>query len=329
MNILLRGLMSLSPHPELPWVYGMTPPGSCFLTATVLALLAASTASTSDAALGYPCSTANDRLDSASHKFLSDCDETTFCTGSVNATCQPRQCRRDEFPFGFANFTALPPLCQNGTYCPDEGSGCKPLLAVGATCQMDRDDQCSPPPNWQDIASNQNFNGSLCLKSTCVYANMTLGQACTIDDVTYIDVGPGGEQFSNTVSRHNCVTPQFYCDANLTACVPTKALGAPCASDQECLSFNCAPNGACADPPETPARVEAWQIVLTSLSVITAMVVTVVMLTFVHKRLRLQRYREIREYYEEQMSLRKSLAALHAAAADRYAGQKRWQDQVS
>lgn len=70
------------------------------------------------------------------------------------------------------------------------------------------------------------------------------------------------------------------------------------------------------------------------------MVATVVMLTLVHKRLRLQRYREIREYYEEQMkyvflyfrslcammlnvdSLRKSLAALHAAAADRYTDEK-------
>ncbi len=31
------------------------------------------------------------------------------------------------------------------------------------------------------------------------------------------------------------------------------------------------------------------------------MVATVIMLTLVHKRLRLQRYREIREYYEEQM----------------------------
>lgn len=74
------------------------------------------------------------------------------------------------------------------------------------------------------------------------------------------------------------------------------------------------------------------------------MVATVVMLTLVHKRLRLQRYREIREYYEEQMkcvflyfrsfcatiltlnSLRKSLAALHAAAADRYTDEKHRHD---
>ncbi|KAI0642233.1 hypothetical protein C8Q79DRAFT_917558 [Trametes meyenii] len=277
--------------------------------------------------LGGPCSTDNDRLDSASHKFLSDCDETTFCSGAVNATCRPRLCRRDEFPFGFANVTALPTLCQNGTYCPDEGSGCKPLLPAGSPCQMDRDDQCAPPPDWQVLASNQNFNGSLCLRSTCAYANMTLGQPCAIDNVTYVDVGPGGsEQFSNSVARHNCATPRFYCDGAMRACVPTKSLGSSCSADQECQSFNCAPIGVCADPPESPARVGVWQIVLTGLSVVIAMMATVVMLTLVHKRLRLQRYREIREYYEEQMNLRKSLAALHAAAADRCVDEKRRHD---
>ncbi len=63
----------------------------------------------------------------------------------------------------------------------------------------------------------------------------------------------------------------------------------------------------------------------------------VVMLTLFHKRQRLKRYQEIREFYDEQVEyvllsvsltrrelmvrlcrLRRSLAALHAAAADRY-----------
>lgn len=68
------------------------------------------------------------------------------------------------------------------------------------------------------------------------YANMTLGQPCILDDVTYIDMGPNGEQFSNTVTRHNCQTPQFYCDASVKACVPTKTLGTSCITDQECQS---------------------------------------------------------------------------------------------
>jgi hypothetical protein len=70
-----------------------------------------------------------------------------------------------------------------------------------------------------------------------------------------------------------------------------------------------------------------------------AMVVTCVMLTFIHKRHRLERYKEVREYYYEQIrfacfrlfliigtfemngfsgSLRRSIIALHFAAADQY-----------
>lgn len=67
---------------------------------------------------------------------------------------------------------------------------------------------------------------------------MTLGQPCILDDVTYIDMGPNGEQFSNTVTRHNCQTPQFYCDAGVKACVPTKTLGTSCITDQECQSVS-------------------------------------------------------------------------------------------
>lgn len=73
------------------------------------------------------------------------------------------------------------------------------------------------------------------------------------------------------------------------------------------------------DPAGTPAPVKTWQVTLTGLSVITgeslsiyylfmanfrrdlAVVAIVVMLTLFHKRHRLQRSREIREYYEEQI----------------------------
>ncbi|OBZ66311.1 hypothetical protein A0H81_13750, partial [Grifola frondosa] len=271
---------------------------------------------------GGGCSTDDDRLDTATHKFLSDCDDTTFCSGSVNGTCQPKQCRRDEFPFGFDNQTSLPPLCPSGSFCPDEGSGCKTLLPAGEPCQLNRDDQCAPPPNWPDLASNQNFNGSICLQSMCMYANVTLGQRCVIDNITYIDIGPDGEEFSNAVTRHNCQTPRFYCNTNVPVCVPTKDIGMTCGTDQECQTFNCNSQNICVDPPEMPLHVAPWQFVITALSVVGAMAATVAMLTLVHKRLRLKRYREVREYYDEQMSLRRSLATLHAAAADRYMDEK-------
>ncbi|TFK78224.1 hypothetical protein K466DRAFT_507635, partial [Polyporus arcularius HHB13444] len=259
------------------------------------------------------CSTNHDRLDAITGKLYSDCDDTAFCSGSTNATCQPRVCRRDEFPFGFGNATAVPTLCKDGTYCPDEGSGCKALVGVGLPCQVDRDEQCAPPPNWQDIASSWNNNGSVCLKSICTYANMTLGQPCILDVTSYADGA-----HNSTVARHNCQTPRFYCHSGFAVCVPTKALGLPCESNEECQSITCGSQGMCVDPPGTPIHVKAWHFVITGLSVIATMCAIVVMLTLFHKRQRLKRYQEIREFYDEQVELRRSLAALHAAAADRY-----------
>ncbi|KAI0697841.1 hypothetical protein C8T65DRAFT_743046 [Cerioporus squamosus] len=279
----------------------------------ILVVLTSVPFSSADVPIGAACSTDHDHLDVVSGKFYSDCDDTAFCSGPTNATCQPRACRRDEFPFGFENATAIPPLCKDGMYCPDEGSGCKALVAAGLSCQVDRDEQCAPPPNWQSIASSWNNNGSVCLKSTCTYANMTLGQPCILDVATYADGA-----HNNTIARHNCQTPRFYCHSGFEVCVPTKALGLPCESNEECQSTTCGPQGVCVDTPGTPARVETWQFVITGLSVIAAMSAIMVMLTLFHKRQRIKRYQEIREYYDEQVELRKSLATLHAAAADRY-----------
>ena len=117
---------------------------------------------------GSPCSTANNRIDKLSHRFMDDCDDKTFCSGSVNGSiCVPKRCRTDVFPFGYKIGDVLPPLCDTGSFCPDEGAGCKPLVEVGQPCQLNQDRQCAPPPNWQELASDWNFNGSLCLGSFC------------------------------------------------------------------------------------------------------------------------------------------------------------------
>lgn len=127
--------------------------------------------------VGGECSTDNDRLDTSTGKSLSDCDESTFCSGAANGTCQPRKCRRDVFPFGFDRVTTIPPLCKYGTYCPDEGSGCKPLVAVGQPCQMDRDEQCTPPPPTtpDEPESGGGQVKPLCLRSVCTYVISTVG----------------------------------------------------------------------------------------------------------------------------------------------------------
>ena len=154
--------------------------------------------------LGDACSTDHDHLDASTGKFASDCDDTAFCSGSTNATCQPRACRRDEFPFGFENATAIPPLCKDGMYCPDEGSGCKALLDVGQPCQSDRDEQCAPPPNWQDLASSWNANGSVCLKSSCMSA---LPYSDIRDDMLTATLQVCEHDFGSTMLAGRCHVP--------------------------------------------------------------------------------------------------------------------------
>ncbi|KAJ7846916.1 hypothetical protein B0H13DRAFT_2406724 [Mycena leptocephala] len=269
------------------------------------------------------CSSNNNHLDPASKKFISDCSDQTFCSGSdiKNSTCVPRQCRRDEFPFGFSAGELLPSLCPDGRFCPDEGSGCRPLVPAGHPCELNRDEQCAAPPNWEDLASTQNFNGSLCLRSVCMYANVTLGERCLTDDTTYLDVGPSGQQVANTVTRDNCRSPQFYCNPTKLLCENTLALGSLCLTDLQCTSFNCNA-GTCANPPETPLRIPPWQCTLTATAIFMAMIAICVLLTLLHKQHRLDRSRELRDYYYQQISLRRSIIDLHVAAADLYLKEK-------
>lgn len=70
---------------------------------------------------------------------------------------------------GFDAGDILPPLCPFGTFCPDEGSGCQALLPFGQTCQKNKDDQCAPAVNWQELSSELNVNGSICLLEKCRY----------------------------------------------------------------------------------------------------------------------------------------------------------------
>ncbi|KAJ3761990.1 hypothetical protein EV360DRAFT_36592 [Lentinula raphanica] len=266
------------------------------------------------AAIGEPCSTSRDHLDSSTHKFISDCSDLGYCSGSVNGTCVARTCRRDQFPFGYSPSDTLPPLCPSGSFCPDEGNGCKTQVDPGSACQMNRDEQCARALNWQEISSTENFYGSICLHSVCMYANGTMGTPCVIDNTTYTDVGLDGLPYTTVVIRDNCRSPDLHCGQTSLVCEQSRSLGSLCQNDQECEQRNCVA-GLCMEPPETPLHVAPWQYALTAMCIIGAMVATCLMLTLVHKRHRLARYRELREYYLEQSSLRRSMIEMHSAAA--------------
>ena len=144
---------------HIPWALSLV-----LLEPTFAALAVASDSSPS--ALGKACSVISNRLDPRTKRFTSDCDARTFCSGIVNGTCIPRQCRREEFPFGYTENLTVPPFCPTGSFCPDEGDACRPLVAVGQPCQFNRDEQCTPS-NIPELADYHNFGGSICLRSIC------------------------------------------------------------------------------------------------------------------------------------------------------------------
>ena len=135
-----------------------------FLQSTFSALVTAS--ESPPTALGKACSTTFNRLDPRTRRFTSDCDAQTFCSGIINGTCLPRQCRREEFPSGYGTNQTVPALCPTESFCPDEGDACRQLVPVGQPCQFNRDDQCAPS-NISGLADYHNFDGSICLHSVC------------------------------------------------------------------------------------------------------------------------------------------------------------------
>lgn len=90
-----------------------------------------------DATNGTFCQQGNQKLEFGTYQFQTDCDSTTFCNSSN--LCDWKQCRKDEFPFGYPKKISLPSRCDSGFFCPDEEDQCLPLLAVDSPCQFGRD----------------------------------------------------------------------------------------------------------------------------------------------------------------------------------------------
>ncbi|KAF9260237.1 hypothetical protein L218DRAFT_932835 [Marasmius fiardii PR-910] len=284
--------------------------------------------------LGESCSGSNDHLDPHSHRLVTDCSDHYYCTAPQNGMCEPRNCRRDEFPFGYSEQDTLPPMCRSGMFCPDEGSGCRAQVEPGEACQTNRDDQCAPAPNWKDLQSEQNSMGSICLGSVCMYTNATLNQPCILETNTYITV-VHGQTYNNRIVRDNCRFPQYYCDPGRNACQLSKRIGSHCQSDTECRERNC-DNGICTFLPDVPVQTAHWVYVLVILCFIGSVAVASVLLVIVHRRHRRYRYQELRQYYIDQsryyflycvfifnvadaiffFSLRRSMIELHKSVVD-------------
>ncbi|KAI0303716.1 hypothetical protein B0F90DRAFT_1315284 [Multifurca ochricompacta] len=244
-------------------------------------------------ALGKACTTASNHLDPHTRRFKSDCDAQTFCSSALNGTCVPRQCRREEFPLGY-NMNQIPPaLCPVGSFCPDEGDACRPLVAVGQ------------PSDYH------NFGGSVCLHSVCTHANVTEKEPCIFELSTYSGIDPAGMGFKETIARDNCQTAQFFCDTATRVCGKLRLVGQQCQYHRDCQSYNCL-QSTCASPPEEPLKVALWQYGATTLAAVLAMAAVCFMLIAMHRRHRLKHYLDIRNYCDEQTRLRQSAFGLRS-----------------
>ncbi|BGP14520.1 hypothetical protein JCM10213_005191 [Rhodosporidiobolus nylandii] len=212
------------------------------------------------------CNPANDQVNTLTLDFASDCNATQFCLaeqGATSGTCTNRTCRRDEFPFGWGNQTALPPRCGSEKYCPDRGDGCQPKVPLNGTCEMDRDDACAPPldPTVRlQLADTTNVDGAICLNQRCTYAAAGQGQACKSASIVFTGYADDGTAYSDVVTRDDCFKG-LYCDPTSLTCVARLPARAPCTSDRSCQSSTCLATGVCATAPKahrsTPAGVTA------------------------------------------------------------------------
>lgn len=93
---------------------------------------------------GSNCSVASQRLNLGTYQFFSECDSVTYCNAATGQ-CEPKRCRKDVFPFGYADDSELPPMCPSGKFCPDEEDQCLDVLPVDSPCQFNRDGKTIHP----------------------------------------------------------------------------------------------------------------------------------------------------------------------------------------
>lgn len=266
---------------------------------------------------GENCSVGENRLQVGNYEFFDQCDTHTFCN-STSSTCDLKGCRKDQWPYGY-NSTSTnppPPLCVSGQFCPDEQDACQPQLEVGSPCQLNRDDQCAPPPNWKQLADQTpyglNKNGSVCLNGQCMWSNVTAGSACVVENTPYIGYSSSTE-FIYIVSRHNCMTG-FYCDSSQLVCVKTNLEGESCGSDKECSTFNCLETGVCGKGPQEPNHVAIYVYILVALGILGGMLATFITLFIFHRRQRDALREQRAQYWREQHAFRQDLDNMRQSA---------------
>lgn len=262
----------------------------------------------------HTCDVSNQRLQVGTYQFETDCDYMTFCNSSN--LCDWKGCRRDEFPFGYSSSVPIPPKCPQGAFCPYEQDACQTLLPVNSPCQFNRDDQCEGPPNWKELADHSGFglnvNGSVCLNNVCMWANMTAGDPCVVENTAYIIYFGGGED-NDIVSRGNCHIG-LYCDSTQKVCIKQKDIAVACDADKECSSFNCLDTGVCGKSANTPKHVASWIYIIVGICIFGGMLATLIGMYYVHRGHRNSEREKRMQYWREQNAFRQNILQMQESA---------------
>jgi len=193
-----------------------------------------------------------------------------------------------------------------------------PCWPLGSPCQLNRDDECQAPPNYKQLADTStrgyNFNGSVCLTNICMWANVTLGQPCVVENTPYIGYGlDGSQEFINIVSRGNCALG-MYCDSQKLLCMNDIAIGSACGADKECSSSNCLATGVCGKPGDSPNRFPSWVYVLVVLALLGGMFGTLYGMYVFHRRERDKEREKRIQYWREQNAFRQNILQMRDTA---------------
>ncbi|KAF9515450.1 hypothetical protein BS47DRAFT_1391634 [Hydnum rufescens UP504] len=262
---------------------------------------------------GQNCSQAAIKLAHGTYQLSSNCGPTMFCAS--NNTCAHKGCRRDEYPLGY-KLDHFPPKCSSSTFCPDEEDACLSLLPVGSPCQLNRDDECEPPPDASQLGGPRNYNGSVCLNFQCMWANATLGSTCIVENVPYIVYDQAtGSQYINIVSRDNCKNG-MYCDSTQKLCVNELALGRVVllTRSEWCTSDNCALSGQCGPSASASKHVSTWVYAVVCAGIVGSMLAILITLFMIHRRSRETEQEKRAQYWREQEAMRNNILSMREQA---------------
>jgi len=147
-----------------------------------------------------------------------------------------------------------------------------------------------------------------------MWANVTLSQNCSIENVPYIVYDAGGKnQYINVVSRDNCQNG-LYCDGTKRVCMKQLDQGASCSADKQCSTTNCGINGICGPSASTVHHVSTWVYVVVGAVIVGAMAGIMLILLTLHRRSREAAQEKRAQYWREQEAFRNNILAMREQA---------------